>query len=102
MSRIDLASGQRKPAHDDARYQGKISVCYPVHTLFGKQNLSILRRAGSAEAEYLEIQSAEGRQFVPAWMLDADCCAQMTCGLQPTVDLSALLQLADFLRALDL
>jgi hypothetical protein len=35
-------------------------------------------------------------------MLDADCCAQMTCGLQPAVDLSSLMELADFLRALDL
>ena len=59
-------------------------------------------RVGSAEVEYLEIQSADGRQCVPAWMLDADCCAQMTCGLQPTVDLSSLMELADWLRALDL
>jgi len=91
-----------KPAHDDARYPGKVSVWYPCHPLFGKQNLSIRRRVGSAEAEYLEIQSADGRQGVPAWMLDADRCAQMTCGLQPAVDLLSLMELADWLRALDL
>jgi hypothetical protein len=91
-----------KPARDDARYQGKVCVWYPYHPLCGKQNLSILRRVGSPEVEYLEIHSADGRQCVPAWMLDADCCAQMTCGLQPTVDLSSLMEVADWLRALDL
>jgi hypothetical protein len=91
-----------KPSHDDARYQGEVRVFYPCHPLFGKQNLSSVRRLGVAEVDYLEIKSANGRQCVPAWMLDADCCAQMTCGLQPAVDLPALLKLADFLRALDL
>jgi hypothetical protein len=91
-----------KPARDDARYQGKVCVWYPYHPFFGKQNLSIRRRVGSAEVEYLEIQSADGRQCVPAWMLDADRCTQMTCGLQPAVDLSSLMELADLLQALDL
>jgi len=91
-----------KPAHDDARYQGKICVFYPCHPFFGKQNISILRRVGSAEAEFVEIQSADERQFVPAWMLDADRCSRMTCGLQPAADLSSLMELADLLHVLDL
>jgi len=95
-------TSQLKPTHDDARYQGEIRFFYPCHPLFGKPNLSILRRIGSAEAEYLEIRSAEGRQFVPAWMLDADRCAGMSCGLQPAVDLSSLMELVDLLNALDL
>jgi hypothetical protein len=32
-------------------------------------------------------------------MLDLERCAQMTYGLQPTVDLAALLELADWLQA---
>ena len=91
-----------KPARDDARYQGKVAVWYPYHPLFGKQNLSVLRRSGSAEVEYWEIESGKERQFVPAWMLDADRCTQMTCGLQPAVDLASLIELAEWLRALDL
>jgi hypothetical protein len=42
------------------------------------------------------------RQAVPAWMLDEERCAQMTIGLEPTVDLPALLRLVDWLQAQDL
>jgi hypothetical protein len=35
-------------------------------------------------------------------MLDADRCAQMTCGFQPAVGLASLMELADWLRTLDL
>jgi hypothetical protein len=48
--------------------------------------------------QYVEL-AAQKRQAVPAWMLDQERCAQMTCGLQPTVDLAALLELADWLQA---
>jgi hypothetical protein len=35
-------------------------------------------------------------------MLDADRCAQMTCGPQPTADLAALIDLTNWLQAIDL
>ena len=91
-----------KPIPDDARYQGKVHVYYPCHPLFRKPNLSIRRRLGMAGVEYLEIQSADGRQCVPAWMVDADRCARMTCGLHPAVDFPSLMELVDLLNTLDL
>lgn len=91
-----------KPARDDARYQGKIAVYYPLHPLYGIRGLSALRRVGSGDSEFVEIQSTLRRQFVPAWMLDADNCAQMTCGPTPAVDLASLIDLAGWMQALDL
>lgn len=91
-----------KPTRDDARYQGIVAVCYPFHPLCGKQDLSVLRRFGSGEIEYVELQAAGGRQFVPAWMLDADRRARMSYGLQPAADQASLIELADWLRTLDL
>jgi hypothetical protein len=50
--------------------------------------------------EYLDLQCPKVRQAVPAWMVDADLCGQMTYGLQPAADLPTLLApngiLADF------
>jgi hypothetical protein len=67
-----------------------------------KQDLSVLRKFGAGDAEYLELHGSEVRQVVPAWMLDPDRCAQMTCGLQPTADLASLLDLIDWLRTVAL
>jgi hypothetical protein len=87
-----------KPTRDDARYQGEVSVWYPYHPLYGARNLSLLREYGCGDVHYVEL-SARDRQAVPAWMLDQERCAQMTCGLQPAVDLATLVELADWLRA---
>jgi hypothetical protein len=46
----------------------------------------------------LDLHCPEIRQAVPAWMVDADFCGQMTCGLQPAADLSTLLELARWLK----
>ena len=91
-----------QPTRNDARYQGNVSVWYPFHPLFGKQDLSVMRRFGRGDVEYVELHTRDLRQMVPAWMLDQDRCAQMTCGLQPAVELDSLLELARWLRALDL
>jgi hypothetical protein len=63
---------------------------------------SFVRHFGCRDVEYVEIQGPQARQAVPAWMLDEERCAQMTCGLQPAVDLATLLDLADWLRVQDL
>jgi hypothetical protein len=100
-----LAEAKRsrlKPARNDARYQGKVSVYYSFHPLLSKQDLSVLRRFGAGDSEYLELHGSEVRQVVPAWMLDLDRCTEMTCGLQPTADLASLLDLAHWLRTVDL
>jgi hypothetical protein len=86
---------------NDARYQGKVSVWYPYHPLFGTHDLSVVRKFGCHNVEYVQL-AAPVRQGVPAWMLDQQLCAQMTFGLQPTADLAALLRLADWLQAQDL
>jgi hypothetical protein len=87
-----------KPTRNDARYQGKISVWYPFHPLYGTHDLSVVRAFGTGGVEYAEL-AAQQRQVVPAWMLDQDRCAQMTLGLQPACDLAALLTLAGWLQA---
>ncbi len=75
---------------------------YAFHPLLGKQDLSVLRKFGSGDAEYLELKGAQVRQVIPAWMLDPDRCAQMTFGLQPTADVASLVELARWLRTVDL
>jgi hypothetical protein len=80
------------------RYPGKVSVWYPYHPLYGVRDLSVVREFGCGDVQYVEL-ATQKRQAVPAWMLDQERCAQMTCGLQPTVDLAALLELADWLQA---
>lgn len=61
-----------------------------------------MRRVGSGDTQYVEIHSSLGRQFVPAWMLDADRCAQLTCGPLPSADLASLIDLTNWLHAIDL
>ena len=92
-----------KATWNDARYQGNVSVWYPFHPCYHLPNLSIRRRFGRHDVEYVELASSRPeRQAVPAWMLDEERCAQMTIGLAPTVDLAALLKLADWLQSQDL
>jgi len=88
-----------KPSGNDARYQGKVSVWYPFHPFYGMNDLSVARNFGCRDVEYVELVAPKARQAVPSWMLDQERCAQMTCGLQPAVDLAALLDLADWLQA---
>jgi hypothetical protein len=62
--------------------------------------LSVWRKFGCHDVEYVELAvPLPQRQAVPAWMLDEERCAQMTIGLEPAVDLAALLRLADWLQA---
>jgi hypothetical protein len=86
---------------NDARYRGNVSVWYPFHPLYRTHDLSVVRKFGCHDVEYVQLAAPE-RQAVPAWMLDQERCAQMTIGLEPTVDLAALLRLADWLQAQDL
>jgi hypothetical protein len=58
----------------------------------------VVRRFGCRNVEYLDLCGPDWRQAVPAWMVDRDRCAQMTCGLQPAADLAALLELARWLE----
>lgn len=88
-----------KPTRNDARYQGKVSVWYPFHPFFGQHDFSVMRKFGCGNVEYLDLRSADTRQGVPSWMVDADLCDQMTCGLQPAADLTALLELVRWLEA---
>jgi hypothetical protein len=90
-----------KATANDARYPGKVSVWYVFHPLYRTPDLSVVRKFGCHDVEYVQFAAPE-RQAVPAWMLDEERCAQMTIGLQPTVDLAALLRLADWLQAQDL
>ncbi len=87
-----------RPTHNDARYQGKVAVHYPFHPLFGKGDFSVLRRVGCRDVEYLDLHSPDVRQAVPSWMVDADLCRLMTCGLLPAADLSTLLELVRLLE----
>jgi hypothetical protein len=90
--------GTLKPTRHDARYQGTVSVWYPFHRFFRKHDFRVMRKFGCRDVEYLDLQCPEVRQAVPSWMLDADLCGQMTCGLQPAVDLPTLLELVRWLK----
>ena len=57
-----------------------------------------MRKFGCRDVEYLDLHCPEIRQGVPAWMVDADLCGQMTCGLQPAADLPTLLELVRWLK----
>ena len=72
-------------------------VWYPFHPLFRRYDFSVVRRVGCRDVEYLDLRCPEVRQAVPSWMVDADLCRQMTCGLQPAADLSTLLELVRWL-----
>ena len=87
-----------KAAHDDARYQGTVTVFYPFHPFCGQRSFSVLRRYGCGAEEHLELLGSDVRQVVPTWMVDADVCRQMTCGLQPAADLPSLLELIRWLE----
>lgn len=60
-------------------------------------DFSVMRRFGCRDVEYLDLQNSDVRQAVPSWTVDADLCGQMTCGLQPAADLTALLELIRWL-----
>jgi hypothetical protein len=87
-----------QPTRNDARYQGKVSVCYLFHPLFHQHDFSVVRRIGCRDVEYLDLRGPDVRQAVPSWMVDADLCDRMTCGLQPAADLAALLELVRWLE----
>jgi len=57
-----------------------------------------MSKYGCRGVEYLDLRCPEVRQAVPVWMVDADLCSQMTWGLQPAVDLPALLELVRWLE----
>ena len=100
--RVGASISGLTPTQDDARYQGTVSVHYPFHPLFGQDDLPVLRRTGSGDVAYVEVQAHGTRQAFPVWMTDPDRCARMTCGLLPACDCACLLHLAQWLQALDL
>jgi hypothetical protein len=69
-----------------------------LHPLYRKHEFSVVRTFGCRDLQYLELRCVEIRKAVPVWMVDRDLCAQMACGLLPTVDLPSLLELARWLR----
>jgi hypothetical protein len=57
-----------------------------------------MRKFGCRGVQYLDLHCPEIRQAVPDWMVDADLCGQMTCGLLPAADLPSLLELVRWLN----
>ena len=53
-------------------------------------------------AEYVLVRNRSVHQGVPTWMIDKDRWAQMTYGPQPACSLKTLLELAEWLQAVDL
>ena len=59
-------------------------------------SLSCVESAAGTWSTWTFAVPKSGRPF-PSWMVDADLCRQMTCGLQPAADLSTLLELVRWL-----
>ena len=89
-------------AQNDARYLGQITVFYPLHPLFGRDDLSIRRRLGTGRVEQIEIDTKARRQFVPSWMANQDVCGYLSISSEAYCSVPALLELAALLEGCDL
>jgi hypothetical protein len=89
-------------AQNDARYLGQISVFYPLHPFFGRDDVSIRRRLGTGRVEQIEIESNGRRQFIPTWMTNQDACGRLSISSEAYCSVPALLELAALLESCDL
>ncbi len=78
--------------HYDARYQGIITIEYPLHPLFRRQ-FDVFRRFRRGGLLSFEILLDGKRILIPEWMTRREICTQLRCGVDPICSPSALRQL---------
>jgi len=94
-------SGSRATSAHDARYQGIITIEYPLHPLFGRQ-FEVARRVRYGGLLFFKI-NFEGRlAAVPEWMTRRDICSGLRCGVDPVCSWPALRQVRVLLDKRDL
>jgi hypothetical protein len=79
-----------------------VTIYYPLHPFFGREDLPVVRRFGSGRAEQLEVDTGQRRQLVAAWMTCHDRCERMSISSEPRCSLPALWELIALLQASDL
>lgn len=74
---------------NDARYQGIITIEYPLHPLFGCKH-EVSRRVRYGRLLFFEINLDGQRVVVPEWMTRRDLCSRLRCGVDPVCSWTAL------------
>src|SRR6266851_9643128 len=74
----------------------RVTIWYRWHPFYG-QAVRMLRARNKDGDQCLRCELPDGTTAsIPAWMMDADVCAQMSAG-EPAISLAALAQLRSFL-----
>ena len=90
------------PTRNDARYPRSVTVYYPLHPLFGRENLPVRQRSGATSVAQVVVEFEQQRHAVPLWMTDQHRCSAMTIGFDPQCALSSLLALTSLIDAAEL
>ena len=90
------------PTRNDARYPRFVTIYYPLHPLYGRENLPVRQRAGSSCTAQIVAECEQLCQAVPLWMTDQQRCSAMTIGFDPQCALSSLLALTSLIDAAEL
>ena len=91
----------RQNAGNDARYQGTITIEYPLHPLFGCQ-FAVARRLRYGRLLFFEINLDGKLASVPEWMTRRDLCSRLRCGVDPVCSWTALRRVRRLLDRADL
>ena len=86
-----------QPHRHDARYPGKVTVCYPLHPLHSRE-LEVFRLYRLDCGPHVEVQLEQRRLAIPLWMTEQDLVESLTLGVDPRCSRQALLRLAKLLE----
>ena len=90
------------PTHNDARYPRFVTVYYPLHPLYGRENLPVHQRSGASSVAQVVVECEQQCRAVPLWMTDQQRCFAMTIGFDPQCALLSLLELTSLVDATEL
>ena len=74
---------------NDARYQGIITIEYPLHPLFGCQ-FEVAKRLRYGRLLFFEINLDGKLAAVPEWITRRDVCSRLRWGVDPVCSWTAL------------
>ena len=81
---------------NDARYQGIITIEYPLHPLFGCQ-FEVAKRLRYGRLLFFEINLDGKLAAVPEWMTRRDVCSRLRRGVDPVCSWTALRRIRSLL-----